>query len=86
MAGKTPPDPVRWFDLDFSPLRKLRKGEELSREKLARAVGINPSTLWRLETNRLKNPSLKQLVSLGRALGVPMYSLFTVTSEPVERP
>jgi transcriptional regulator with XRE-family HTH domain len=78
MAGRTAPKPVRAFNLDFAPLRQLRRRDEISQVDLARAAGIHYATLWRLENNRYKNPSLKQLVSLARALGVPMYSLFTV--------
>lgn len=78
MAGRTAPKPVRPFDLDFAPLRRLRRGDEITQVDLARAAGIYPTTLWRLENNKYVNPSLKQLVSIARALGVPMYELFTV--------
>jgi transcriptional regulator with XRE-family HTH domain len=80
MAGRTPPNPVRPFGLDFTPLRRARRADEITQAELARAVGIDPATLWRLERNHIANPSLKQLVAIARALGVPMYELFTVTS------
>jgi transcriptional regulator with XRE-family HTH domain len=81
MAAPTPPNPVRPFDLDFTPLRKIRREVDLSQAQLARAAGINAITLWRIERGRSPNPQVKILVALARALGVPMHHLFTV-SEP----
>lgn len=87
MAGRTPPDSRRPFSVDFSPLRKLRKYRELSRKDLADAAGIDQVTLWRIETNRggpggRGNPSLQAVIALSRALGVPMYELFTIADAP----
>lgn len=79
MAGRTAPEPTRPFTLDFTPLKRLRGYHLLSREQLARAAGVHPITIWRLESGRLKNPSLPQVVAVARALSVPMHELFTVT-------
>jgi DNA-binding XRE family transcriptional regulator len=78
MAGRTPPEPIRPFELDFSPLRRLRRFHDYTQAEIARAVGIHKITFWRLETGKLKNPSLKQLIAIGRALGVPYNELYTV--------
>lgn len=77
--GRTAAEPTRSFDLDFTPMRKLRGFHLLSREALARAAGVHPITIWRLETNRLRNPSMVQVVAIARAMSVPMHELFTVT-------
>jgi transcriptional regulator with XRE-family HTH domain len=79
MAGRTPPDPVRPFALDFTPLRRLRGYRGWSRAQVAASAGIHPITLWRLENNRIKNPSIVQIVAIGRALGVPYGDLYIVT-------
>lgn len=78
MAGRTAPTPVRPFALDFAPLRKLRMFRGYSQVQTARAAGIHPITLWRLEHNKHKTPSLMQLIALGRALGVPYQDLYDV--------
>lgn len=79
MAGRTPPEPGRPFDLDFTPLKRLRASRGYTQQEVARAAGIHFTTLWRLEGNRHKNPSLKQLIAIGRALGVPYQELYNVT-------
>lgn len=71
-------DPVRAFALDFTPLRKMRKGEEIPRAQLARAAGMDPITLWRIETNRTPNVPIYQVIALSRAMGVPLHELFVV--------
>lgn len=76
----TAPKPVRPYELDFSPLRRARKGAEITQAQLARAAGIHPITLWRMEQNKIDNPQIKVLIALSRALGIPMHHLFTVTS------
>lgn len=83
MAGRTRPAPTRPFDLDFTPLRKIRAYNLLSRRQLALAAGVHEITIWRLESNRLKNPSLIQLVAIARALSVPIHELFIVTEPRV---
>jgi len=81
MTIRTQPDAVRPFRLDFAPMRKLRKGEEITLLALATAAGIDKITLWRVENNRSK-PQLHTLIALSRALGVPMHQLYTVTDRP----
>ncbi len=77
MAGRTAPEPIPPFDMDFTPLRRLRSYRLLTRAQLARAAGVHPITVWRIETNR-GDPSGKAIVAIARALGVPMHDLFTV--------
>lgn len=78
MAGRTAPDPLRPFSLDFTPLRTIREYHEIPRERLGRTAGVHPITIWRLESNRLKNPSMIQLVAIARALSVPIHKLYVV--------
>ncbi|MEI6358523.1 MAG: helix-turn-helix transcriptional regulator [Verrucomicrobiota bacterium] len=79
MSGRTAPQPIRPFSLDFGPLVQLRRFRGYTQAEVARAAGIHPITLWRLENNKHKSPSLKQLIAIGRALGVPYGELYVVT-------
>ena len=78
MAGRTPPEPIRPFTLDFSPMRKLRRYHELSQGQLARSAGLHWITVYRFENGKTPNPSGLAIVALARALGVPMHDLFNV--------
>jgi transcriptional regulator with XRE-family HTH domain len=49
-------------------LKKLRKLCNLSQEELARKAGITYSTLIKLESGANKNPTVKTLQQLARAL------------------
>ncbi|WFG42477.1 helix-turn-helix domain-containing protein [Pseudonocardia alni] len=42
---------------------------------VARAAGISPETLRKLETGRLPSPGFGTIVCLGEALGVPLVEL-----------
>lgn len=44
---------------------------------VARAAGISPETLRKLETGRLPSPGFGTIVCLGEALGVPLEELAT---------
>jgi transcriptional regulator with XRE-family HTH domain len=74
---KRAPRPKRPFTLDFTPLRQRRRFLEISQRKLAESAGVHPITLWRTEQNKTA-PSIEQLVSMARSLGVPMHTLFNV--------
>lgn len=57
------------FPIDYTPLRRIRRGKfEMTMEQLAHAVGVHPSTIYRVETNQ-QEPSHRLLLSLARALG-----------------
>lgn len=78
--SRTPPQPVRAFRLDFTPLARLRRWHNISQVDLAAAVGVHEMTIWRTEKNR-SAPSVEQLVAMARALGSPMHDLFAVVDE-----
>jgi DNA-binding XRE family transcriptional regulator len=82
MAGRTAPEPIRPFRLDFTPLKRIRGYNLLTRAQLARAAGVDPVTIWRLENNRHKaSPSFMQVVALARALSVPIHELFIAVDQ-----
>ena len=56
-------------------LKKLRKLRNLSQEELARKAGITYSTLIKLESGANKNPTIKTLQQLARALEVTLDEL-----------
>ncbi len=56
-------------------LKKLRKLRNLSQEELARKAGITYSTLIKLESGANKNPTVKTLQQLTRALEVTLDEL-----------
>jgi len=51
-------------------LKKLRNKKGWSQERLAREAGISYQTLIKIEQDRIKNPKLKTLIKLSKALGV----------------
>ncbi|MGI5217761.1 helix-turn-helix transcriptional regulator [Nocardia sp. CA-290969] len=54
-------------------IRIARADRELA--EVARAAGISPETLRKIETGRLPSPSFGTVVSLSRALDVPLDDL-----------
>ena len=56
-------------------LRELRTEKGLSQEKLAEEAGIHRTYLGGIELG-LRNPSLRNLARIARALGVPVFELF----------
>jgi transcriptional regulator with XRE-family HTH domain len=58
----------------FRP-RSLRAARGWSQERLAEEAGIHRTYLGGIETAR-RNPSLRNLIRLARALGVPIADLF----------
>jgi len=79
MENRKTPHPVRPFDIDFSPLKQMRMYRGYTQGQVSASVGIHKITYWRIENNRHPNPSIKALVAIGRALGVPYSELYTVT-------
>ncbi len=47
-------------------------------DEVARAAGISPETLRKIETGRLPTPAFGTVVSLGRVLSVPLEDLAAV--------
>jgi transcriptional regulator with XRE-family HTH domain len=56
-------------------IRQLRHAKGLSQERLADEAGIHRTYLGGIETAR-RNPSLRNLIRIARALGVPVRALF----------
>ena len=51
-------------------IKKLRKQLKLSQEELAKKAGITYSTLIKIESGVNKNPTIKTLVKIAKALKV----------------
>lgn len=67
-------------------VRCLRTGKGLSGAELCRRAGdLNPKTLTAVERGRIKNPSVRTLVSLARGLGVTVSDLFRQAEMSVDR-
>jgi len=56
-------------------LRKIRKKKKISLEKLAEMTGLNPSTVWRIESN-IMTPKISTVNKLAKALKVEINDLF----------
>ncbi|WP_016701177.1 helix-turn-helix transcriptional regulator, partial [Actinoalloteichus spitiensis] len=54
-------------------LRQARAGRELA--DVARAAGISPETLRKIETGRMPSPGFGTVISLGEALDLPVERL-----------
>ncbi|GHA72718.1 hypothetical protein GCM10009007_12180 [Formosimonas limnophila] len=59
-----------------SRIRFIRKARQLTQEMLAERLGIEPTSMSRIETNKHK-PSLDTLEDLAVALDVPVYAFLT---------
>jgi len=51
-------------------LQKIRRIKAWSRQELAEKAGINPSTIFNIETGRCKNPGHLTLMGIAKALDV----------------
>ena len=56
-------------------IRNLRQQKGLSQERLAEEAGIHRTYLGGIETAR-RNPSLRNIIRIAGALGVPVKELF----------
>lgn len=59
----------------LSRLGQIRVRRKVSQAALARATGISPRTLQRLEHGTLVNPPIRYLANCALALGVPLAHL-----------
>ena len=67
-------------------IRGLRKHKALTGVELCRRAGdLDPKTLAAVEAGRIKNPSIKTLLSLSRGLGVTVGELFKKAEVDLER-
>ena len=58
-----------------SRIKKLRLKAELTQESLARKANIPYTTLTKVESGVIKNPSVKVIAKIADALGVSMEEL-----------
>jgi len=58
-----------------SKIKKLRLKAELTQERLARKANIPYTTLTKVESGVIKNPSVKVIVKIADVLGVTMENL-----------
>ena len=56
-------------------LKKLRHKKGWTQEKLAREAGISFHTFIKIENGRTKNPKIKTLIKIAKALGVSLDKL-----------
>lgn len=57
-------------------IKKIRKEQKITQQKLSEISGISRTTIALLETGRKKETSTKTLLAIANALGVSVESLF----------
>ena len=65
-------------------IRAARAGRDP--ETVARAAGISPETLRKIEVGRIPSPSFGTVVGLCDALGLPLQNAVDVWREPDDQP
>lgn len=73
------------FNSDAFGLRigKLREQRRMSLQDVAEAAGFTKSHVWELETGRARNPTVRAIWSLSRALGTSPAHLLGISPETV---
>jgi len=67
-------------------VRQLRQQKKLSGAQLCRCAGdLDPRTLTAVEKGRIKNPSIKTLLSISRGLGLTVSDLFRQADMELDR-
>ncbi|MCC7566237.1 MAG: helix-turn-helix transcriptional regulator [Methanomicrobiaceae archaeon] len=66
-------------------LEEMRQARNLTREDLARALGVTRETIIAIEENRY-NPSLELAIHLARVLGTSVEDLFAPRPEDTDQP
>ena len=65
-------------DIDVGKkIAEFRKSKDLSMKQLSELTNVTPSMLSQIERG-LANPSLNTLKSIAKALGIPLFTLFTI--------
>jgi transcriptional regulator with XRE-family HTH domain len=59
-------------------IRKIRKAQQMSQEKLAEAIGIDPKSLSRIEKGT-HYPAIGTLMSISQVLGISIREFFPET-------
>lgn len=58
-------------------IRELRQAKDWSQEDLARAADIPLTTITKIETGVIKNPSIEKIAKIAKALGVSVDTLIS---------
>lgn len=69
--------------MDEVTVRQAREAANQRQEDLARATGINQSTISRIENGEIQQPRKRTMRKLARALGVPVERLTVGRPEQV---
>ena len=64
-----------------SAIRELRKALGISPAELAASVGVDKSTMWRIEAGA-RQPSDPTLRKIANRLGVPLAAITSIIPEP----
>ena len=71
--------PFSDFAIDYTPVMVHRRRARMTQSELARAVGVHLATVQRIESNQT-DPRNRLVLSIAKALGVPIHDLYWVTS------
>jgi transcriptional regulator with XRE-family HTH domain len=66
-------------------LRQSRDGRGFSRRDLSEKSGIDQTTIYKIETGKIKNPNLSTIGDLARALEIDVFYLLGATDDPVPK-
>jgi len=69
--------PIGSFTVDYTPLRMRRRALGMTLRRIQTITGIAYQSIYRFETNQ-RDPNVTQLVALSRALGVPLWDLYSI--------
>ena len=57
-------------------IKEIREKKRVKQRHLARGVGINESTLWRIEENKTRKPNHLILIKIAEFLNVDISKLY----------
>jgi len=66
-------------------LRISRETQGLSRKDLSKSSNIDQTTIYKIETEKIKNPSLATIESLAQALNTDVFYLMGATDDPARK-
>lgn len=62
-------------------IKKLRNEKGWSQDELARIAGVPFTTVAKIETGVIKNPSIEKMAKIAKALGVKVDELIPIESK-----
>ena len=62
-------------------IRAAREERGITQDELARLADIDPMSVWRIETGKVKTPGIDTITKVARALGVSIDSLLATKKE-----